>query len=153
MSAASQSGVFYPHESAMERTSEQESQCYGKMSRLTFPLLRQGISVSVLPNTEKTYAVMIWKSSTAGSMALLPTGWFDGRCLPFRKLLACDMLEYLVYFSNACFCYTLPGLLTFYAWTWYFYPSLYSIFSLLSFSCLHPSSSLVREFFSCYSSG
>lgn len=46
-----------------------------------------------------------------------------------------------------CFCCTLPGLLTFYAWTWYFFPSLYSIFSLLLFSCLHPSSSLVIEFF------
>lgn len=74
MSTASKSGVFHPHELAKERTSEQESQYYGKMSRVTFPLLRQWISVSVLPNTEKRHAVIIWKSSTAGSMALLPTG-------------------------------------------------------------------------------
>lgn len=118
-----------------------------RWTKSPFPCWVCLISVSVLPNTEKRYAVIIWKSSTAGCIAVLPTGWFDRWYLPLRKLLALDMLEYLVYFSHVCFCCILPSLLAFYAWTWYFYPFLCSIFFRLSFFCLHLSSSLVREVF------
>lgn len=49
---------------------------HGKNFRVAESMLwkeGQRISVSVLPNTEKRRAVIIWKSA-ASSMALLPTG-------------------------------------------------------------------------------
>lgn len=90
------------------------------------------------------HALIIWKWSTASFLDLLLTSWFHGWCLALRKLFAWYTLMFMVYFSHMCFCYTVPGLLTLYSWTWHFCPSMY-FFS--SFFYPHPCSSLVKEVF------
>lgn len=124
-------------------------ECSQKNFRTGESMLQKGglkICVSVLRSTEKSHTgnPAVWlcwqRDDLAGdacySESFLPViGW-----------------DFMVFFSCECFCYNLAGLLAFYAWTWYFYPSLKSFiffFSPSSHSHVSTLLALVRLFFPC----